>query len=405
MTRLVKNFINYVKIDTQSDPQSNTVPSTMKQKDLSKLLVSQLKEMGYDAYLDDLGYTYALIPKNVTHHVTPIGFVAHVDTSFDAPGHPVNPRIIKNYQGETIHLNDTLSMHPNEFESLKEVIGDDIIVTDGNTLLGADNKAGVVEIMELAYILSEDDSYKHGDIYICFTPDEEIGRGANYFNHDFFEAEFAYTVDGGRVGGIDYENFNAATANLEFTGISIHPGDAYNKMINASHLMMEFHHLLPSKMTPRETKDYEGFNHLTNMGGTVEESHSSYIIRNHDEKLFNKQKEDFINITNSMNEKYGYKAVKLEILDSYFNMKKIVLKHPHIIELAKKATIKAGLKPFSTPIRGGTDGARLTYDGLPCPNLGTGGYNFHGRFEFASINQMEKSVEILLNIATLNAIK
>lgn len=405
MERLLKNFIEYVKIDTQSDPNSDTVPSTMKQKDLSKLLVSQLKDLNIEAFLDEYGYVYAKIEKNLDENIPGIGFIAHVDTSFDAPGYPVNPKIIKNYDGSEIVLNEHLKMDVKSFDVLKGVVGHDLIVTDGNTLLGADDKAGVAEIMEIAYILFENPSIKHGDIYICFTPDEEIGRGANYFNYDWFKADFAYTLDGSKVGGVEYENFNAASAIINFTGISIHPGSAKGKMINAVHLAYEFHSLLPKNMTPSLTEGYEGFNHLTNINGSVEEANANYIIRNHDKVLFNLQKEEFVLIKNKLNQKYGYEAVKLELIDSYYNMANIVNENYHIIELANEATIKAGIKPFSEPIRGGTDGARLTYEGLICPNLGTGGYNYHGRYEFASYDEMKKAVEIVLNIINLHTNK
>lgn len=405
MIRLIENFIKYVKIDTQSDPLSNTIPSTSKQKDLSKLLVQQLKEIGYEAFLDDKGYVYSKINKNVDYDVTPIGFVAHVDTSFDAPGANVKPRIIKNYDGSDIKLNEYITMNPNNSPALNLVIGDDIIVTDGNTLLGADDKAGVAEIMELAYILSENKDIKHGDIYICFTPDEEIGRGADHFDHDFFKADFAYTLDGSQVGEIEYENFNAASANLVFTGKSIHPGSAKEQMVNASLVAFEFHQMLPVFLNPAYTEKYEGFNHLTNITGSTEEANVQYIIRNHNKKLFEQQKNTFIEIENYLNNKYGYDVVKLTLTDSYYNMYEVIKDNMHIVDIAKEAIEKVGLIPITNPIRGGTDGARLTFDGLPCPNLGTGGFNYHGRMEFASINQMEKAVEVALEIVKIVAKK
>jgi len=403
--RLIDRFIKYVKIDTESDPNSNTVPSTMKQKDLSKVLVNELKEMGLNAFLDDYGYVYCKIPSNVKRDVTPIGFVAHVDTSFDAPGANVKPRIIKNYDGSDIKLNDYITMNPKNSPALNLVIGDDIIVTDGNTLLGADDKAGVAEIMELASILVENKEIEHGDIYICFTPDEEIGRGANYFNHDWFKADFAYTLDGSQVGEIEYENFNAASAKLTFTGKSIHPGSAKNQMINASLVAFEFNSMLPTFLNPAYTEKYEGFNHLTNMSGTTEEATLQYIIRNHDKDLFNEQKETFKKIASYLNNKYNYEIVKLEINDSYFNMYEVIKDNMHIVKIAKDAIRNVGLTPITNPIRGGTDGARLTFDGLPCPNLGTGGFNYHGRMEFASINQMKKAVDVALEIVKIVAKK
>lgn len=401
MNRLTERFIRYVKIDTQSDPNSPTTPSTEKQKNLSRLLVDELNAMGLNAFMDDLGYTYTKIPGNTNKQVKSIGFIAHVDTSFDAPGANVNPRTIKNYQGDTIKLNDDLSMEPSTFNVLNRVIGEDLIVTDGHTLLGADDKLGVAIIMEFANFIVENPNYEHGDIYICFTPDEEIGRGADHFNHDFFKADFAYTLDGSEVGGIEYENFNAASADLRFIGKSIHPGSAKGKLINALHLAFEFHQMLPVFLNPAYTENYEGFNHLSNLKGAVEEAHMHYIIRNHDKTLFLKQKDDFVSIKNYMNAKYGYDAVELTITDSYFNMYDMLKDHMYVIDIAKEAIKNVGLVPNTEPIRGGTDGARLTFDGLMCPNLGTGGYNFHGRFEFASMTQAEKALEVVKEITKI----
>jgi len=403
MTRLTKRFIKYVKIDTQSDHDSQTVPSTSKQKDLSKVLLEELKAMGVEAFLDDLGYTYARIPSNIDKKVPAVGFISHVDTSPDAPGKNVNPRIIEKYDGSKIQLNNEYSMAPEQYPDLKKVLGEDIIVTDGNTLLGADDKAGVAEIMELVERIVENKEFKHGDIYICFTPDEEIGRGADHFNYDWFKADFAYTADGSEVGGIEYENFNAAAAKLTFTGISIHPGSAKNKMINSLHLAMEFHSMLPKFLDPAITEKYEGFNHLTDIHGKVEETITKYIIRNHDMTLFRQQIQEFYTIAEYINKKYGYEAVKVNIKDSYLNMYEIIKQHPHIIDFAVAATKMANVTPHFEAIRGGTDGARLTYGGLPTPNLGTGAFHFHGRLEFASINQMEKAVEIYTNIVKLIA--
>ncbi len=401
MTQLIERFLRYVKIDTQSDHDVQACPSTEKQKDLSRLLEKELRSFGLNAFLDDHGYVYAKIEGNVKD-APAIGFIAHVDTSPDAPGHDVNPRIIENYGGEEIVLNDTYRMSPKDYPNLSSVIGDDIIVTDGNTLLGADDKCGVAEIMELARHFTTNTDIPHGDIYICFTPDEEIGRGADLFDLDYFKADFAYTADGSAVGGIDYENFNAATANLTFTGKSIHPGTAKNKLVNALHLAHEFHALLPEFLNPAYTENYEGFNHQTNMHGQVEETTSQYIIRNHDRARFEKQKKDFEEIRDFLNARYGYDAVKLEITDSYYNMYEVLKDRMDIIHRAKKAIESVGITPKSEPIRGGTDGSRLTFMGLPCPNLGTGGFQFHGRMEFASINQMEKATQILIRIATHN---
>ncbi|MCV2231773.1 peptidase T [Acholeplasma manati] len=398
---LLNRFLTYVKIDTQSDPEVESCPSTLKQKDLGHLLVKELLELGVNnAYMDQHGYVYGLIPSNSQRNITPIGFIAHMDTSPDAPGAHVNPRIIKNYDGGVIQLNETLSMDPQKFTALKHVVGDDLVVTDGNTLLGADDKAGVAEIMAMVEIMTLH-PFEHGDIYIGFTPDEEIGRGADLFDLNFFKAKFAYTADGSLIGGIEYENFNAASARVSFVGKSIHPGAAKLKMINAQHLAFEFHSLLPVFDNPAYTEGYEGFNHLSNTEGSVEFAKLSYIIRNHDMVKFNKQKDDFKRVVAFMNDKYGYEAVSLKITDSYFNMLEVLKHDMSPVELAKQAITNVGLTPHCEAIRGGTDGARLTFMGLPCPNLGTGGFNFHGRFEFASINQMEQAVDVMIEIIKL----
>jgi len=402
MERLIDRFLRYVKIDTQSDHDSLMFPSTEKQKNLSRVLVQELQEIGLNAFLDDYGYVYAKIDKN-KEGARAIGFVAHVDTSPDAPGKDVKPRIITRYDGSKIELDSKLSMDPVKFSSLSRVIGDDIVVTDGSTLLGADDKCGVAEIMELAEYFVAHPEEKHGDIFICFTPDEEIGNGTHHFDYDYFKADFAYTADGSEVGGIEYENFNGTGAFLTFIGKSIHPGSAKNKIINALHIAMEFHSLLPQFKNPAFTENYEGFNHLTQIKGEVEQATSHYIIRNHDMKLFNEQKEEFEIIKEFLNIKYGYQAVELIIKDSYFNMFEVIKDHMYIVELAEQAIKNVGLIPHAKPIRGGTDGARLTYEGLLCPNLGTGSYQFHGRLEFASINQMKKAVEVLIEIVRLGA--
>src|SRR5690554_1032282 len=400
MSRLTKRFIDYVKIDTQSDPNSSQTPSTEKQKDLSKLLVKELTQMGYEAILDEYGYVYTKVLSNTTNKVQALGLVAHVDTSFDASGTNVTPRIIKAYNGSEIVLNDNLKMSPKTDPVLNKVIGDDIIVTNGHTLLGADDKAGVAIIMEFLEFLSENNNFKHGDLYICFTPDEEIGRGADLINYELFKPNFAYTLDGSEVGEIEYENFNAASVNITFLGKSIHPGSSKGQMINSQHLAFEFHQMLPKFLNPAYTEGYEGFNHLTNIIGEVEKTISKYIIRNHDIKLFNQQKADFKTITNYLNNKYGYNAVNLEIKDSYFNMYEKIKERMDIIELAKDAIESVGLKPITNPIRGGTDGAKMTYDGMLTPNLGTGSFNFHGPREFASINQMHQALEVVKAIVT-----
>lgn len=393
-------FLKYVIYDTQSDEHSSTVPSTAKQLVLANALVDEMKSIGIeDAHVDEFGVVYGTIPKTCDSEVKTIGFIAHMDTSPDMSGENVKPRIVSSYDGTNIVLNEELgiSMGVDEFECLADKIGEDLIVTDGTTLLGADDKAGIAEIMTMAETLINE-KREHGTIRIAFTPDEEIGCGADHFDVKKFNADFAYTVDGGEVDSIDYENFNAATADIEIQGLSIHPGSAKNKMINALLVAMEFHSMLPVEQNPAYTEGYEGFNHLTDLHGACEHATMSYIIRNHNEELFEKQKEDFRRIAAYMNEKYPSNTIQLTITDSYANMRTIIEKDMSIIELAKKSMKDVGLEPTSHAIRGGTDGARLTYDGLPCPNLGTGGYNCHGKYEFASIQEMQKSVELLLKI-------
>lgn len=393
-------FLKYVKYDTQSDEHSSTVPSTAKQLVLANALVDEMKSIGIeDAHVDEFGVVYGTIPKTCDSEVKTIGFIAHMDTSPDMSGENVKPRIVSSYDGTDIVLNEELgiSMGVDEFECLADKIGEDLIVTDGTTLLGADDKAGIAEIMTMAETLINE-KREHGTIRLAFTPDEEIGCGADHFDVKKFNADFAYTVDGGEVDSIDYENFNAATADIEIQGLSIHPGSAKNKMINALLVAMEFHSMLPVEQNPAYTEGYEGFNHLTDLHGACEHATMSYIIRNHNEELFEKQKEDFRRIAAYMNEKYPSNTIQLTITDSYANMRTIIEKDMSIIELAKKSMKDVGLEPTSHAIRGGTDGARLTYDGLPCPNLGTGGYNCHGKYEFASIQEMQKSVELLLKI-------
>lgn len=395
-----ERFLHYVSFDTQSDEHSQTTPSSLKQLKLAEALVDEMKAIGItDAYVDEFGIVYGTIPANTKKDVKAIGFIAHMDTSPDMSGKNVNPRIIPAYDGSDIVLNEELgiSMGVQDFDCLKHKIGDDLIVTDGTTLLGADDKAGIAEIMTMAETLLREDR-EHGKICIAFTPDEEVGRGTDHFRVPAFGADFAYTVDGGEVDCVDYENFNAASAQIQIQGLSIHPGSAKDKMINALLVAMEFHSMLPVEKNPAYTQGYEGFNHLTELHGECEHAYMSYIIRNHNEDLFEKQKEDFRRIADYLNQKYPEHTIQLTIQDSYANMRTIIEKDMSIIELVKTSMKQLGLQPKSTAIRGGTDGARLTYDGLPCPNLGTGGYNYHGKFEFASIQEMQTSVELLLKI-------
>ena len=395
-----ERFLKYVTFDTQSDENSQTTPSSLKQLKLAKYLVDELKNIGVtNAYVDEFGIVYGSLLANCEANCPKIGFIAHMDTSPDMSGENVKPRIIENYDGSDIILNEKLNIHmgPNDFESLNRNIGENLIVTDGTTLLGADDKAGIAEIMTMLETIIQK-NLPHGDIKIAFTPDEEVGRGTDHFNVKAFDADFAYTVDGGEVEFIDYENFNAASAVLDIQGLSIHPGSAKGKMINALLVGMEFHSMLPVEQNPAYTEGYEGFNHLTDMHGECEHAHMSYIIRNHDETLFEQQKEDFKRIADYLNKKYPENTITLQITDSYANMRQIIEQNMNIIELVKKSMEEIGLQPASAAIRGGTDGARLTYEGLPCPNLGTGGYNYHGKYEYVSINEMEKSVALLLKI-------
>lgn len=397
---LKERFLTYVGYDTQSDPASESIPSTDKQKDLAQVLVKELKDLGVkNAHMDDYGYVYAFIKGNKPD-APKLGFVAHMDTAFDFTGKNVKPRIIENYDGKDIDLNKDLKMTVEKFDFLKDLKGQTLIVTDGTTLLGADNKAGIAEIMTLVdYLLNNE--VDHGDISIGFTPDEEIGRGALKFDVKKFNADFAYTVDGGEVGTIDFENFNAAAADVIIKGESIHPGESKDKMINSINVAMEYHQLLDHNMRPEYTEDYEGFYHLNDITGDVSNTNLGYIIRNHSLKEFEYQKDQMLKAKDFINNKYQQELVFVEIKDSYYNMSSELSDKQYIIDIANQAIKKADLQPSSSPIRGGTDGAVLTFMGLPCPNLGVGGYNFHGPYELAVLEQMEKSVEILLNIVKI----
>ena len=398
---VIDRFLNYVKIDTQSSSTSSTAPSTMKQFDLANVLKKEMEELQFqDIYLDEHGVLYGTIPGNCDLEPT-IGFIAHMDTSPDMSGKNVKPRIIKDYDGSVIVLNEeeNIFMDPHEFPSLKDHLHHDLIVTDGTTLLGADDKAGIAEIMSMAEYLITHPEISHGTIKVAFTPDEEVGRGTEHFDVPYFNADFAYTVDGGTIENIDYENFNAASCEVTIHGKGIHPGSAKHKMINAVLVAMEFQSLLPVFDNPAYTEGYEGFNHLNQMSGNVDVATMEYIIRNHDEQLLEKQKQDFRNAAEFLNKKYGYTIIELDIQDSYANMRKHIEKDMRVIDRAKKAMVSVDITPKSAAIRGGTDGANLTYQGLPCPNLGTGGYHAHGKYEYASINEMEKCVELLIAIA------
>ena len=404
MSRVIEKFLNYVKIDTRSDENSTACPTTAKQHDLAKLLVKELEEMGAEdiTYDTEHCYVYATVPAAKGCENRPVlGFIAHMDTSPAVTGENVKPRIIENYDGKDIVLNEekNIVMKVSDFPELTEYTGKRLIVTDGTTLLGADDKAGVAEIMTMTEQLLLSRDVPHGKIRIGFTPDEEVGAGADHFDVKLFGADYAYTVDGGKLGELEYENFNAAGAKVTFYGRSVHPGDAKNKMVNALLLAMEFQNMLPVFENPMYTEKYEGFYHLDQLSGSVEKAQSEYIIRDHDKDKFERKKETFLRIGAYLNEKYGKDTVQIDMKDSYYNMREIIEQHMQLIENAKAAMEETGVNPIVVPIRGGTDGARLSYMGLPCPNLCTGGHNFHGRFEYICADSMEKIVEILLKLA------
>ena len=400
-------FLRYVKIDTQSDDISKTFPSTMKQHDLAKLLYNELVDIGAsDVYYDkEHCYVYAKIPSNINDGKKrpAIGFISHMDTSNAVSGKNVKPRIVENYNGKDIVLNEKLGivLSTRSFPELLNHKGEDLIVTDGTTLLGADDKAGVSEIMTMAETLLSNPDIKHGDICIGFTPDEEIGQGPDFFDIPRFGADFAYTVDGGKLGELEYENFNGAKGIIKVNGVSVHPGDAKGKMINAALICYEFHSLLPVFQNPMYTEKREGFYHLCEISGTEETATAQYIIRDHDEELFEEKKNLFKEAAKFLNKKYGKGTVKCAVIDQYHNMIEQIRPHMHLVENARKAMERAGVTPIEQPIRGGTDGAELSYKGLPCPNLCTGGYNYHGKYEYASIQEMRKTVEILLGLVDL----
>lgn len=406
--KVYERFLNYVKFDTQSVEDVEIIPSSEKQKLLGKFLVEEMRSIGIkDAYMDEHGYVYGNVIKNTDKEMPVIGFIAHMDTSPDMPGNDVKAKIIYNYDGKDIVLNEerNIVMGINMFEHLLNYVGNDLIVTDGTTLLGADNKAGIAEILSMAEFLINNPNIKHGTVKIGFTPDEEVGNGAKLFDVKGFGAEFAYTVDGGTLGEIEYENFNAASAKVTINGINIHPGTAKNKMKNSILIAMEFQSMLPIYETPENTENYEGFNHLNDISGDVEKTSLNYIIRDHNTDKFNIKKDRFIKITNYLNDKYGEDTAVLKMEDSYYNMKEKIVPHMHIVETAETALKNIGIEPKIVPIRGGTDGAVLSYMGLPCPNLCTGGHNFHGKYEYIPVQSMEKVVEMLVEIVKLYSLK
>ena len=404
MEKLLDKFLRYVAVETTSDENSETQPSTMRQFDLLRMLQKELQDMGVKADLDEYGYVMATIPSNTNKDIPAIGFIAHVDTSPDASGKDIKPQIIENYSGGDILLNaeKELYLKVSEFPEMQQYVGKTMITTDGTTLLGADDKGGVAAIMYAVQYMMEHPEFKHGEIKIGFTPDEEIGRGVAKFDVKKFGAKYAYTIDGGEIGELEYENFNAAAAKIHIQGSNIHPGYGKDKMVNSMLIAMELNGMLPVEQRPAYTQGYEGFFHLTEINGTVEETNMSYIIRDHDRAKFEAKKELMTSIVEFLNKKYG-NVVKLELKHQYYNMRQEVEPHFFIVEKAIKAIEMAGIKPKVQPIRGGTDGANLSFMGLPCPNIFAGGHNFHGKWEYVPLESMEKASEVILNIVKLFA--
>ena len=405
--KVQERFLKYISVDTTSDPSSDTFPSTGSQLDFAALLVEEMREMGLqDVSCDENGYVFGTLPATITDYHGPVlGFIAHMDTAPASSGANIRPRTIENYDGKDILLNEEthMIMSPADFENLRQYQGQDLIVTDGTTLLGGDDKAGLAEILTAAEFLLAHPEIPHGTIRIGFTPDEEIGQGADRFDVKRFGADFAYTMDGGECGELEYENFNAASAMVEITGLSIHPGSAKNKMKNALSIAMEFENLMPSAQKPEHTECREGFIHLDSMNGSVEHASMEYIIRDHDKTLFQQKKEVMEHAAAYLNQKYGDGTIDLQIEDSYFNMKENIEPHMHLIDSVLSVYEKLDIQPKVVPIRGGTDGARLSYMGLPCPNLGTGDHNCHGHYEFVCIQSMEKCVQVIVELCRLYA--
>ena len=405
MENILERFLRYVSVDTQSNEESASQPSTPKQLNLLKMLCKELNDMGVEASLDEYGYVMGTIPSNIEKEVPAVGFIAHVDTAPDASGKDVKPQIIKNYDGSDIALKGVqgLYLKPSEFPELLHFIGQTLITTDGTTLLGADDKAGVAEIMNAAQWIMEHPDFKHGTIKIGFTPDEEIGRGVVKFDVKRFGADYAYTMDGGEIGELEFENFNAASAKIHIQGRNVHPGSAKGKMKNAILIGQELNSLLPIEQRPEYTEGYEGFFHIISFKGAVEEADFAYIIRDHDAVKFDRKKEVIRECVDFINRKYGEGTAVFDLRDQYRNMREQVEPHYHIIEKAVKAMEMEGIKPKIQPIRGGTDGANLSYMGLPCPNIFAGGLNFHGKMEFVPLESIEAASKVILNIIGLFA--
>ena len=404
MDQIVNRFLKYVSFDTQSDEASSSTPSTEKQFRLAEYLVEELRAVGLEEVeMDTQGYVYATLPSNVEHAVPTIGFIAHIDTSPDASGANVQPRIVQNYDGTDIVLDAEAGIVTavEKFPELLRHIGEDIIVTDGHTLLGADDKAGIAEIVSAMAYLVQHPEVKHGRVRVAFNPDEEIGRGAHQFDVERFGCEWAYTMDGGEVGELEFENFNAASARIDITGVSVHPGFAKDKMVNAARLATELVQKMPAAEVPEATTGYEGFFHLTGLSGSVERATLNFIIRDHDRERFEARKAMLRGLVQGMNLKYGYEAIALQLDDTYYNMREKVEPVMHIIDIAREAMEAAGVEPQIKAIRGGTDGAQLSFMGLPCPNVFAGGLNFHGPHEFLPIPNLKKACEVVINIARL----
>lgn len=399
---ITERFLNYTKFDTQSNEDSTSVPSTEKQLVFANYLKEELVREGLtDVEMDDKGYVYATLKGNTKKHVPTIGFISHYDTSPDCSGKDVKARIVENYQGGDIELSPGIVSSPTKFPELNSHVGEDLIVTDGHTLLGADDKAGIAEIMQAMCYLRDHDEIKHGDIRVGFNPDEEIGMGAHHFDVEKFGCQWAYTMDGGDLGELEFENFNAAGAKVFIKGVSVHTGYAKGKMINANRLACEFNSLIPETDIPETTEGYQGFYHLISMETRTEEAKMSYIIRDHDREKFEDRKQFFLDIANKMNAKYGEGTVGVKLNDQYYNMKEKIDDNMHVIDIVLRAMQETGVRPKVEPIRGGTDGAQLSFKGLPCPNIFAGGVNFHGPYEFVSIQVMQKAVDVIVKICEI----
>ena len=401
---IVERFLNYTKFDTQSNEDSTSIPSTSKQLIFAEFLKKELENEGFDdVEMDEMGYIYATLPANTKKKAPVIGFISHYDTSPDCSGADIKPHIVENYDGQPITLSEGIVSHPEKFPELLDHVGEDLIVTDGTTLLGADDKAGIAEIIHAMCYLRDHKEIEHGKIRVAFNPDEEIGMGAHHFNVEKFGCEWAYTIDGGDLGELEFENFNAASAKIHCKGVSVHPGYAKGKMLNANSLAVEFAQMLPADETPEQTEGYEGFYHLLGIQSGIEKATLSYIIRDHDRDRFEDRKAFIEKCVRQMQEKYGEEAVTADVKDQYYNMKEKIDPQMHVIDIVLHAMQDCGVAPKVKPIRGGTDGAQLSFKGLPCPNIFAGGVNFHGPYEFVSVQVMQKAADVIVRICELTA--